>query len=181
MTSRIEAERLFLRELEASDCSADYIAWLADPEVNRFLETRHRKQDEASIVAFIDTVRSRDDEFLFGIFVRDGDRHIGNIKVGPIHPIHRRADVSLFIGDRGSWGRGYASEAIAALSRHAFEALGVEKLNAGMHAANAGSFRAFLKAGYREEGRRRSQALLDGVRCDVIEVGLLPGEQLSGR
>jgi RimJ/RimL family protein N-acetyltransferase len=181
MTRRIVSQRLLLRELEASDCSPDYVAWLADFEINRFLETRHHIQDERSIVAFIEAVRARDNEFLFGIFLTDGGRHIGNIKVGPIHPHHRLADVSLFIGARDCWGKGYAAEAIATISRYAFEELQVGKLSASMYAPNAGSKTAFLKAGYREEGLRRCHYRLDDGRCDLIELGLLPSDLEGSR
>ena len=163
-----------MRELEASDCSPDYVAWLAEPEINRYLETRHSVQDEQSIVAFIEAVRARDNEFLFGMFVRDGGRHIGNIKVGPIQPYHRLADVSLFVGACDCWGMGFAAEAIAALSRYAFDELGVLKLSASMYAPNLGSKHSFLKVGYREEGLRRSHYRLGQVRSDLIELGLLP-------
>jgi RimJ/RimL family protein N-acetyltransferase len=180
VTHRIETERMVLRELGAGDCSPDYVAWLADPEVNRYLETRHRQQDESSIVSFLEGVRSRDNEFLFGMLLRDGGRHIGNIKVGPISAHHRTGDVSLFVGARDCWGSGLAREAIAALSRYAFMALGVEKLSASMYAPNVGSKTAFLKAGYRDEGLRRAHYCLDGERCDLIELGLIPAD-LEGR
>lgn len=176
MTHHIDSARLRLRELDASDCSAEYVSWLADPEVCRYLETRFRPQDESSVTAFVEAVRSRDDEFLFGMFLKGSGRHIGNIKVGPIIPHHRLADVSLLIGARDCWGKGFAAEAIGAVSRYAFNVLGVAKLSASMYAPNQGSKRAFLKVGYQQEGLRRQHYDLDGRRCDIIELGLIPAD-----
>jgi RimJ/RimL family protein N-acetyltransferase len=176
MTRTIPTERLLLRELDVADVSADYVRWLNDPQVSRYLETRQARQDERSVTDFVERVRSRDDEFLFGIFLKGSGRHIGNIKVGPIRAHHRLADVSLFIGARDCWGHGYAAEAIAAVSRYAFNELGVQKLSATMYAPNVASMRAFLRAGFREEGRRRDHFDLDGERCDMIELGLVPGD-----
>lgn len=170
----IATERLVLRELLPADCSAEYVGWLQDPAVFRFLETRHHRQSAADVAAFIEAVGARENEHLFGIFWRPGNRHIGNIKVGPIHPVHRLADVSLLIGARDCWGKGIASEAIAAISRLAFERLGVLKLSASMYATNLGSTAAFVKCGYQREGLRRSHYDLDGERCDLVELGLLP-------
>lgn len=130
-------------------------------------------QDEAAVRGFVEAVNARPDEFLFGIFLVEGERHIGNIKVGPVRAHHAVADVSLLIGARDCWGKGYAAEAIAVLSRHAFAQLGVRKLSASMYAPNEGSRRAFLKAGYREEGVRRGHLVLNGERCDLIELGLV--------
>jgi RimJ/RimL family protein N-acetyltransferase len=170
----IETKRLLLRELTGEDCSPEYVRWLTDSEVSRYLETRHHPQDEVSVREFVERVNGRADEFLFGLFLRTTDRHIGNIKVGPIHDHHGLADISLLLGARDCWGQGYATEAIEAISRLAFERLGVRKLSASMYAPNAGSRAAFLKVGYRQEGTRRGHYELAGERCDVIELGLLP-------
>jgi hypothetical protein len=64
--------------------------------------------------------------------------------------------------------------AIATLSRYSFDVLGLKKLSASMYAPNVGSYHAFRKAGYRQEGYRRSHYMLEGELCDVIEFGLCP-------
>jgi RimJ/RimL family protein N-acetyltransferase len=170
---KVDAERLYLRPLTEADCTPLYLSWLQDPNVNQFLETRHHTQTMEAIKQFVTGVNARDDEHLFGIFLKEGDRHIGNIKVGPVRPYHALADVSLFIGAQDCWGKGYAREAIAAVSRHAFDKLGVRKLLANMYAPNRGSSRAFEKVGYRREGVRRAHYWLAGQPCDLIEYGLL--------
>ena len=171
MSARLQGARLYLRPLEAADCTPRYLGWLQDPQVNRFLETRFAEQSLARIREFVAGVNARADEHLYGIFLRAGDRHIGNLKVGPVNAHHALADISLFIGERDCWGLGYATEAITLASAHAFGALGVRKLAAGMYAPNVGSYRAFLKAGYREESRRPGHYLLEGRPCDILELG----------
>ena len=170
----LRSERLHLRPLTASDVTDAYIGWLNDPEVTRYLETRHSPQTPASVLAFVEAVNARADEHLFAIVLNAGDRHVGNIKVGPVHPRHRVGDVSLLIGARDVWGRGIAAEAISLLSRYAFTALGAQKLSASLYAANVGSERAFLRAGWRREGLRAAHYDLAGERSDVVELGLTP-------
>ncbi|MBO6899848.1 MAG: GNAT family N-acetyltransferase [Rhizobiaceae bacterium] len=172
----ISTTRLSLRRLTPNDVTDAYVGWLNDPDVYRFLETRLSVQNKKSVLDFVAEKAASDNEFLFGMFLRDSGRHIGNIKVGPIHRHHKVADVSLLIGERDCWGKGYAAEAITAVSRHAFEKLGVAKLSAGMYVANEGSRRAFLKAGYRQEGLRRAHYESEDGRTDLVEVGALPGE-----
>lgn len=171
---RIDAARVYCRPLTADDCSPRYLGWLNDAQVSRYLETRFAPQSIESIRTFVEAVNAREHEHLFGIFLRAGDRHIGNIKVGPVKPHHRLANISLFIGERDCWGQGYATEAIVAVSRHAFDALQVRKLSAGMYAPNQASYRAFLKAGYLEEARRPGHYLLEGKPCDILELGCRP-------
>ena len=169
---RLDADRLHLRPLTEADVTPVYVGWLNDPLVSRYLETRHSAQTLKTVAAFVAAVHARDNEHRFGVFLTGRARHSGNIKLGPVHPLHGVGDVSLLIGERGEWGRGYAAEAIARLARHAFEDLRVAKLSASLYAANVGSERAFLKAGFQREGLRRAHYDLDGARSDIVELGL---------
>lgn len=173
----IRTARLLLRPLTAADCTPTYLGWLEDPEINRFLETRHSVQSLESIQAFVAAVNASPAEFLYGICLPSEDgRHIGNIKVGPIRSPHALADVSLLIGARDCWGRGYAAEAISAVSGAAFSQFGVRKLSASMYAPNIGSTKAFLAAGYQQEGLRRQHYLLQDTMTDLVELGAVEGD-----
>ena len=100
-----------------------------------------------------------DDNLLLGLFPRaEPQRHIGNIKLGPIDQRHKSAPIGIAIGARDCWGKGFASQAVAALSDHAFAVLGLERVEAGFYADNEASQRAFKRAGFVEEGRRRGAA-----------------------
>jgi ribosomal-protein-alanine N-acetyltransferase len=162
---------VYLRTLTEADCTEWYVESLNDPNVNRFLETRHVRQTHETVLTFVSTVNSREDEFLFGIFLKPDDRHIGNIKVGPINRHHGVGDVSLWIGDKSCWGKGYATEAIVAISKYAFSTLGISKLSASMYEPNAASYRAFIKAGYQYEGSRKAHYSFEGGRVDLLLTG----------
>lgn len=175
---RIDAARIYLRPLARADCTPVYVGWLQDPEVTRFLEIRHAPQTLETVQAFVDRINASDNEHLFGIFLKADDRHIGNIKIGPIGKIHPVADVTLLLGARECWGQGYGSEAIVAVSHYGIRTFDLSKLTASMYAANEASYRAFLKAGFNHEGLRRRHMLLEGRMCDVLEVGMT-SEDLS--
>jgi len=169
---RIDTARLYLRPLQRSDCTETYLGWLLDPEVNQYLDVRNSSQSSASIIQYVERLNSSSNEHLFGIFLRDGERHIGNIKIGPIGNTHPVSELTLMIGDRQAWGRGLGTEAIRAASRYTMDTLGVRKLVAGMFAANQASYKAFINAGFEHEGMRRKHYLLDGVMSDVLLVGM---------
>ncbi len=175
-----QTPRLLLRSLAASDATAAYLSWLEDPEINRYLESRFVKHTLASLASFIEHCNAGDTDLLLGICLHDG-RHIGNIKLGPINPQHRYASIGLLIGDRACWGKGYATEAITGISRVGFEHLGLEKLYAGCYAGNQGSARAFLNAGYLEEGRQKSMWESAGHREDNILLGLTRADWLTAQ
>lgn len=165
---------MMLRPLKIDDVSDDYIAWLNDAEINRYMETRHNDQTNDSIRAFVDKQFNAPDTFLFGMFLKSDGKHIGNIKVGPVKANHLVADVSLFVGDKSCWGKGFASEAIRGVSEFGFGPMGLVKLSAVAYAANQGSVRAFLNAGYLQEGLRRKHYMFDGEPADIVEIGMTP-------
>lgn len=169
----IQSGRLVLRTLTPNDVSDRYLSWLRDPEVSRYLEVRFAPQGKEGILAYIEAMNQSPDNLFLGIFLREGTTHIGNIKLGPIDPHHRRGDFGIIIGSRRHWGKGYATEAIKTLTDHAFTALGLHKVSAGLYAANEGSRRAFLKAGWFEEGRRRKHWYCDGEWQDDVQLGCI--------
>jgi len=169
----IESERLTLAPLTVDRAHGPYLRWMNDPDVTRYLESRFHTYTADDLVAYIAAMNAKADEHLFGIFVRATGAHIGNIKLGPVNAIHGSADIGIIVGDKAEWGKGYATEAIAALAGYAFTTLGLRKLTAGCYASNGGSASAFRKAGFAQEGLRRSQRDLDGAREDEILLGLV--------
>lgn len=168
----LQSKRLLLRALKPRDLNITYLGWLNDPAVNRYLETRFLSQTLEGLQAYWEAHRDDPASPWFAICLQDNGQHIGNIKLGPINWWHRRADISLFIGDKSCWGKGYASEAISLLRDWSFLNLDLQKLNAGIYAENHGSNRAFRKCGFEIEGRLKDECIMDGERTDLLKLGL---------
>ena len=175
----LNSKRLVLRALHPSDLSTQYLSWLNDGDVSRYLETRFLPQTMEALQSYWQNHRDDPANPWFAICLVEDGRHIGNIKLGPIQWLHRRADLSLFIGDKSCWGLGYASEAIGLVRDWAFRELDLQKLNAGIYAGNIGSRRAFEKNGFELEGTLRQDAVSDGSRVDVWRMGLPRSSWLS--
>lgn len=169
----LTSERLTLREIRDHDLNNMYVDWLNDPEVNQFLETRFTLQNIDAVRDYWKAHHGDPDSPWFAICLTSDQRHIGNIKLGPINWSHLTADISLFIGDRSCWGQGYATEAISCLRDWAFNLLELRKLSAGAYAANVGSVRAFERAGFQVEGVLRSQVISAGAPMDIVRLGIL--------
>ena len=161
--------RLQLFVLSEEHVSTDYVHWLNDPRVNRYLESRFSFHTIESTQGFVRACVQSPVDLLFGIRDLDRDgRHVGNIKLGPIDRHHGLGEVGLLIGDPQSWGRGLASAAISRVRDIASSQLRLRKLTAGCYASNVGSMKAFLRAGFEIEGRRREHFLLDDATEDLI-------------
>ncbi len=172
----ILSERLIYRRLDEKDVTEEYIYWLNDPVINRFLEVRHSPQTINSCLEFVKQTNSDPAQHLFGMFLVQDEKHIGNIKLGFINQYHCRGQLSLFIGNKNYWGKGYASESIRTITKWGFDNLGLAKIEAGCCETNIASKNAFLKAGYKVEGHFRKHELIDGKREDAYCLGILPNE-----
>lgn len=165
-----------LRPIRAEDVTPAYVAWMNDPETNRFLETRYVRHTAESVAAFVAQIRASADSALMAIEALEGDaalHHIGNLKIGPVKRPHALAAISLFIGSADARGRRYGGAAVAIATKATFRALALEKLTAGAYAQNVASLRAFEAVGFQREGLRRAHYVFEGGRADVVEFGLL--------
>src|SRR5262249_1908718 len=87
--------RLYLGEVRHSDVNETYYRWMNDPEVTRYLESRFYPHSLEGLRAYVTSKLGDRDNIFLAIVLKDGDRHIGNIKLGPIHWMHRYADIGL--------------------------------------------------------------------------------------
>lgn len=177
MNIKIETPRLSLRTLQDGDVSQTYVDWLNDPDVNRYLETRHAVQTLDSCRDFVRRCNLNKSERLLGVFLKETRDHIGNVKLGFINDIHSRGQISLFIGDKTLWGRGLAREIVYEVTKYGFEDAGLERIEAGCYEENLSSLRVFLSVGYTVEGFFRRHAVSEsGRRMGCFWMGMLKYE-----
>lgn len=169
-TPILKGEKIYLRRLTEEDATQEYADWMNDPEVNQYLESRFYPQTIETTKAFIRSV-TNENNYQFGIFDKETNKHIGNIKIGSINHYHRFADIGFLIGEKSYWGKGIATEAIRLATEFAFNTLKLHKLWGGAYSPNMGSVRAFLKNGYQQEGAKKNQYLCHGVYVDDILFG----------
>ena len=169
----IEGERIYLREIRLSDANKNYRDWMNDPEINQYLESRFEGWSVGKLKRYISNIKRNPDSVFLTIVLRNGNKHIGNIKIGPINRRHRYADVGVIIGEKSFWGKGIATEAIKLVVDYAFNKLGLHKLTAGAYSCNIGSIRAFKRAGFSVEGVRKKHGFCNGKYIDGVLLGIV--------
>jgi RimJ/RimL family protein N-acetyltransferase len=168
----IAGARVALRLVSEADVTDEYVAWLNDPEVGAFLETRFTAHTADDVRRYVRHQRASDDAVFLAIVRRADQRHIGNLRIGAIDRRHHSATIALVIGDKSAWGQGFGSEAIALATAYAFASLQIVKLNARCYATNLASIRAFEKAGWQQEGRQPSQFETPQGRVGGVWLGI---------
>ena len=85
---------------------------------------------------------------------------------------HARAEIGYWIGVP-FWGRGYATEAAAAVVRFGFEEQSLNRIFAQVFSRNRPSARVLEKAGFRHEGTLRQHLRKWGELVDLECYGIL--------
>lgn len=164
----VETERLYLRKITVDDVTDEYLSWFADDRVTEFLEVKNLTRQ--CVIEYIEMGEKTKKHFMYAICYKENDKHIGNLKIGPIYWKARISDLVVVIGDTEYWGKGLATEAIRAGNQIAFDVYDFRKLTGGMYESNIGSIKCYTKAGWVIEGRLKGHYLLNDNVMDKVLV-----------
>lgn len=170
----LEGKKIILRNIELTDCTEKYVSWLNDKEVNRYLESRLTVQTLDSIQGFVSNIIESEDNYMFAIINKETNEHIGNIKIGPIHPVYKNTFIGYLIGEKRYWNTGMGSEAVYLAVKFCFDNLNLHKVSAGTISLNLRSSGILEKMKFRKEACLRDAVLLDNEKyVDIYYFGLL--------
>ncbi len=115
-------------------------------------------------------------EISFLIRAIDHDKPIGMAGLHLIAGPHRDAFISIGIGEREYWSRGYGSDALGELLRYSFCQLDLHRVSLGVFEYNTRAQHVYKKFGFVVEGRRPNISRRGGKRWGSITMGLLQSE-----
>lgn len=168
----IIGERIYLRTLEEPDASQEYCDWLNDKEVNIYLQTRKSTIEE--LKAYIDKKNKQIDCIFLGIYIKENDKHVGNLKLEPIDKDN--AHFSIMIGDKDYWGKGIGTEATRLITDFGFEKLNLESIDLDVISENVRAIKTYEKVGFKTYKTVPNSLINDGVAYDQVFMKIRKGE-----
>jgi RimJ/RimL family protein N-acetyltransferase len=160
-----------LHELQEHDLR-HLLQWRNNPEVNRYLTSRHRTLEE--IATWYKQIISDRNALLFGIYCDDA--LVGYCIVEGVDLASRKCEVGVIIGEPYLWGQGLGKYAVQRLLRHCFEHLKLHRVLAVIARGNARSERLFQRLGFIHEGTLRDATMIDGKFTDLLCYSMLEDE-----
>lgn len=175
-TAFAEGSLVLLRPLERADLNERYLSWLNDPEVTRYMETGTFPTSSEDLENYYRSLSGSKNDVILAIADKDSGRHIGNVKLGPIHWVHRSATFGILIGEKEFWGKGVGLEATRLTVEYGFYRLNLHRIDLGVFAEHETAVRCYKKAGFKIEGRLRENLFQGGEYKDRLWMGLLRSE-----
>lgn len=177
----IYGERIRLRSIERSDLPL-FVNWLNDPEVIEGLQMVQPLSMIDEEAWFEGMSRRPKDEHPYVIEVKrdDGWMPVGNCGFFNIDWRCRSAEIGIFIGHKQIWGSGYGTDALRTLLRFGFETLNLNRIMLEVYETNRRAIRAYEKAGFVLEGRKRQAMYKHGHYLDILLMSVLRQEWPGG-
>lgn len=167
----LETERLKLVPLGLMHLSNDYVNWMNDNDVNKYLESGGNYTIE-KLYEYLYQVEL-DNILFWAIHIKENNKHIGNIKIAPINIKHNYAEFGIMMGDKSEWGKGYANEASIEVIKYCFNSeLNLRKVNLGVCAKNIAAIRLYKKIGFINEGRFIKHVLSFDGYDDILRMAI---------
>ncbi len=173
-TDFLLGERVCLRSLEREDLVA-IRKWANDPDIRR-LTGEVKPMSPAKAEEFLEKVDTEQDRIWFIICLRDNGRPIGEAGLLRMFHAWRTTDLSIIIGEKDAWGKGYGTEAILLLLDYAFGYLNFHRVSVGVVGFNERAVRFYEKVGFRKEGLQRDGYYYDHQYHDFVMMSVLEDE-----
>jgi ribosomal-protein-alanine N-acetyltransferase len=175
-TAFLIGKKVYLRPLEFEDLNERYLSWLNDPVVSRYLESGIFPSTREDLEKFFRQVTASRDQVMLAIVNKETDQHIGNVKLGPINWVHRKATFGILVGDKQFWNAGIGTEATQLTVEYAFFRLNLRRIDLGVYAEHEAAVHSYERVGFRVEGRFREDLFHEGQYKDRLWMGLLSSE-----
>jgi ribosomal-protein-alanine N-acetyltransferase len=168
---KLETERLLLHPLNLDFCTQNYVDWLNDPAIYKYLETRGDQTIDSVKEFILKQIELKN--YIWAIIIKDTKKHIGNIKIDSINLSHGYAEYGILMGDKNEWGKSFAKEASKRVIDYFFyENFNLRKINLGVVSENISAVNLYNKLGFIQEGYFKKHLKYNNIYHDLIRMSI---------
>lgn len=170
----ITGDRIRLRPFRDTDHDALW-AMVNDAEGGRLTGT-HTSFTREQIERWYSTRDTQRDRLDLAIATIDDDACVGEIVLNDLDSHNRACSLRISLMGPGVFGRGYGSQAIELVLGHAFEVVGLHRVDLEVYAFNTRAIHVYRQCGFVEEGVRRDALWWEGTFHDALLMSMLAPE-----
>jgi ribosomal-protein-alanine N-acetyltransferase len=153
MESKLDTQRFELRSISPiNDSFENYISWMKNKESNSFIQGVNVELTIQDLVNYVWEKNKSKTALLFGIFVKPGNIHIGNVKLEPIMP-KKSATLGILIGEESWRGKNVGFEVITRILDFCFQDLDLEMVELGVNKRNLRAISLYTRLGFIESAQ----------------------------
>lgn len=155
MNKQLKYGKITLRPLEPSDIELLY-QWENNQEIWEVSNTKTPYSKHILAQYLIESAKDIYETKQLRLVIQNEKMEaVGAIDLFDFEPYHLRAGVGVLIHNKSDRNKGYAKDALQALSQYALEVLGLKQLYANITQDNVNSIQLFEKSGFEKSGIKK--------------------------
>lgn len=127
----------------------EYLSWMRNSE-NRFVESIRSDFTKDELLDFVVEKNSSFDALLIGVFDRERNTHIANVKFEPIDVELSCAWMGILLGSPSMRGKGFSTEIIDSSCVALTEMYSIQNIYLGVDLSNLPALNAYRKCNFQE-------------------------------
>ena len=168
----IKGKKLNLRAIERTDMQK-MTKWANDPDLRNFVGPQFPVSMYEEEAWFDRLTRN---EFRKALIIETKQQEaIGYVYID-LDWVNRKAQLSMAIGEKDYWDKGYGTEVVQIALNHCFNEVNMNKVYLYVFEFNKSAVRLYEKCGFKKEGLIRQDYLIHGKYEDRIIMGILKKE-----
>ena len=172
---KLVGDKIYLSPRNIEDAEL-YVKWMNDFDVTDFTGRTSQIMDIEGEKEYLSSASKKTNNFSFAIVKQENDRLIGSAGLEKIDYINRVATLGIMIGEQENREKGYGTETINLLLDYGFNYLNLNNINLYVMEFNPRAIACYKKCGFKEMGRRRKTAFINGKYYDKLYMDILKEE-----
>lgn len=153
-----------------------YLKWANDFEVMHMLGSVLRPRTWEITESEYERVSTSEHLVTWTVFELESMEPIGLAELFMIDLFNQTAELTVLIGEKDRWGRGFGTECARLALEHAFVTIGIRNVLARIPSDNERALRCFARVGFREIGRQREARRVGSRAYDLVLMECLASE-----
>jgi len=169
MNNQLQYGKISLRPLEPSDIDLLY-QWENNLEIWEISNTKTPFSKHILAQYLVESAKDIYETKQLRLIIQDENLEaVGSVDLFDFEPYHQRAGVGILIHNKEDRNKGYASDALMALSTYALVVLGLKQLYANITSDNINSIQLFTKLGFVQSGVKKDWIrTLSGWKDEIL-------------
>ncbi len=172
---KLVGDKIYLSPRNIEDAEL-YVKWMNDFDVTDFTGRSSQMMDIEGEKEYLNSASKRTNNFSFAIVKEEDDKLIGSAGLEKINYITRVGTIGIMIGDQENREKGYGTETINLLLDFGFNYLNLNCINLNVMEFNPRAIACYKKCGFKEMGRMRKNAYVNGKYYDKLYMDILKEE-----
>ena len=157
----LKSKRIKLDLFTKDKVNKDYKKWMNDKDITKYISKSYQTTIK-QLKSFVESMDNSENYF-FRIIDIKSNKHIGNIRLGPLNFKDKSSNFGIMIGNKKFHNRGYAQEVVELSVDFLFNFLRFKKIQLYCYIDNKPAMRIYEALGFKKKVRNNKTVFFSKI------------------